>query len=155
MWHKLKKDLFLYSKKRVNRVMGVNGIMRKGHTCFYSFSWLTSIEKNNVFVFITGTWRMDSVFHWVFMFLGLSSTECLCFWGYQIGPYRGLCPNLQFWIKYTKWPCPLMTMANIPIFDYYQIPTMHTSHAILTSHPGFCKPVNFWQYQVFDPEEFI
>ena len=32
MWHKSKKDLFsYYSKKRVNGVMGVNGIMRIGH----------------------------------------------------------------------------------------------------------------------------
>ena len=34
MWHKFKKCLFsYYSKKRVNRVMGVNGIMRIGHNC--------------------------------------------------------------------------------------------------------------------------
>ena len=32
MWHKFKKDLFsYYSKKRVNGVMGVNGIMKIDH----------------------------------------------------------------------------------------------------------------------------
>ena len=30
MWHKFKKDLFSYPKKKVNGVMGMNGIMRIG-----------------------------------------------------------------------------------------------------------------------------
>ena len=45
-------------------------------------------------------------------------TDCLCVWGYRVGPYRDVCPNLQFYTKYIKWPRPLMTtFRNVPVIS--------------------------------------
>ena len=70
MWHKFKKDLFsYYSMQKVNRVMGVNGIMRTCHM------WPLKKTTFVVFLLLPGkkkklSHRVPKTFHYVCMLQG-------------------------------------------------------------------------------------
>ena len=91
MWHKFKKDLFsYYSKKKVNGVIGVNGIMRTCHIYYINrpaFKWCEHYKDiNNYFYLFIYLFILLLFFSFFFFFCkhenALNSMGFLTPWNY-------------------------------------------------------------------------